>query len=89
MEQPLFQHNKPGRCVTFDEYRNEGGFLALRKALKEFSPEQVQQTVMDSGLRGRGGAGFPTGKKVVVCPSRSAWAALADLQLRRDGAGHL
>jgi len=63
MEQILFRHNKPGRCVTFDEYRAEGGFAALAKALRELSPDKVQQAVIDSGLRGRGGAGFPTGKK--------------------------
>jgi NADH-quinone oxidoreductase subunit F len=68
MEQPLFRHNKPGRCVTFGEYRSEGGFFALTKALKEMSPDQVQQTVIDSGMRGRGGAGFPTGKKWSFVP---------------------
>ncbi|OGR17182.1 MAG: NADH-quinone oxidoreductase subunit F, partial [Desulfobacterales bacterium GWB2_56_26] len=68
MEQPLFRHNKPGRCVTFDEYRNEGGFQALAKGLKDFSPDQVQQAVIDSGMRGRGGAGFPTGRKWSFVP---------------------
>jgi NADH-quinone oxidoreductase subunit F len=68
MEQPLFRHNRPGRCVTFDEYRAEGGFSALEKALKELSPDEVQQAVIDSGLRGRGGAGFPTGKKWSFVP---------------------
>jgi NADH-quinone oxidoreductase subunit F len=68
MEQPLFQHNKAGRCVTFNEYRDEGGFSALEKALKALSPEQVQQAVIDSGLRGRGGAGFSTGKKWSFVP---------------------
>lgn len=68
MEQPLFRHNKPGRCVTFDEYRAEGGFLALTKTLEEMTPDQVQQAVIDSGLRGRGGAGFPTGKKWSFVP---------------------
>lgn len=68
MEQPLFRHNKPGRCVTFDEYRAEGGFSALTKALSQMSPDEVQQTVIDSGMRGRGGAGFPTGKKWSFVP---------------------
>jgi NADH-quinone oxidoreductase subunit F len=45
------------------EYRGRGGYDALDKALKQLSPEQVLQEVADSGLRGRGGAGFPTGKK--------------------------
>jgi len=68
MEQPLFRYNKPGRCVTFEEYRAEGGFRALARGLQELSPDQVQQAVMDSGLRGRGGAGFPTGRKWSFVP---------------------
>jgi NADH-quinone oxidoreductase subunit F len=68
MEQILFRHNKPGRCVTFAEYRAEGGFAALQKALASLSPDEVQQLVIDSGLRGRGGAGFPTGRKWSFVP---------------------
>jgi NADH-quinone oxidoreductase subunit F len=68
MEQVLFRHNKPGRCVTFAEYRAEGGFAALRRGLTELSPDEVQQLVIDSGMRGRGGAGFPTGKKWSFVP---------------------
>jgi NADH-quinone oxidoreductase subunit F len=63
MEQVLFRHNRPGRCITFDEYRSEGGFAALARALKELTPLDVQQLVVESRLRGRGGAGFPTGMK--------------------------
>ncbi|MGI6109549.1 MAG: NADH-quinone oxidoreductase subunit NuoF [Eubacteriaceae bacterium] len=40
-----------------------GGYEALEKALFEMTPEMVIQTISDSGLRGRGGAGFPTGRK--------------------------
>ncbi len=49
--------------VSMDEYRARDGFAALEKALSEMSPEQVIETISESGLRGRGGAGFPTGTK--------------------------
>jgi NADH-quinone oxidoreductase subunit F len=68
MEQVLFRHNRPGRVVNFQEYLSGGGFQSLREALKGLSPDQVQQKVIDSGLRGRGGAGFPTGKKWSFVP---------------------
>src|SRR6185369_1681814 len=68
MEQVLFRHNRPDRVATFDEYCAEEGFAALRKALREMSGDEVQQAVIDSCLRGRGGAGFPTGRKWSFVP---------------------
>jgi len=48
---------------NIDEYIAFDGYKALGKVLTEMKPEDVIQTVMESGLRGRGGAGFPTGLK--------------------------
>ncbi|HHV09491.1 MAG TPA: NADH-quinone oxidoreductase subunit NuoF [Clostridiales bacterium] len=48
---------------NIDEYIGTGGYEALGKVLTEYSPDQVIQTILDSGLRGRGGGGFPTGLK--------------------------
>ncbi|MDP9229648.1 MAG: NADH-quinone oxidoreductase subunit F, partial [Bacteroidota bacterium] len=47
----------------YDAYRKNGGYASVEKALKTMSPEQVTEEVKKSGLRGRGGAGFPTGMK--------------------------
>lgn len=46
-----------------DEYIAAGGFAALAKAVTEMTPQEVIDEVTRSGLRGRGGAGFPAGKK--------------------------
>ena len=48
---------------NIDEYIAQDGYAALGKVLTEMTPEQVIQVIKDSGLRGRGGAGFPTGVK--------------------------
>jgi NADH-quinone oxidoreductase subunit F len=48
---------------TFEVYRQKGGYVAVEKVLKTMSPEDVVEEVKKSGLRGRGGAGFPTGMK--------------------------
>ncbi len=48
---------------NIDEYIAMDGYFALHKVLTEMSPDDVIQTILDSGLRGRGGGGFPTGLK--------------------------
>ena len=48
---------------NIDEYIGTDGYEALGKVLTEFTPDEVIQTILDSGLRGRGGGGFPTGLK--------------------------
>ena len=48
---------------NIEEYIAMDGYFALHKALTEMTPDEVIQTILDSGLRGRGGGGFPTGLK--------------------------
>ena len=55
--------------ANIEDYIAEDGYLALGKVLSELTPEQVIETVMASGLRGRGGAGFPTARKWQLCRS--------------------
>ncbi len=56
---------------NIEEYIALGGYKALAKALTEMTPEQVIEEIKASGLRGRGGAGFPTGKKWEFCRNAS------------------
>lgn len=53
----------PGYTGSIGDYLSVGGYSALKKALGEMSPDDVIEEVKKSGLRGRGGAGFPTGMK--------------------------
>src|ERR1700730_10977363 len=48
---------------SLDAYRRASGYAALEKAVREQTPRQVIQQVLDAQLRGRGGAGRPTGEK--------------------------
>ncbi|HEV3438741.1 MAG TPA: NADH-quinone oxidoreductase subunit NuoF [Gemmata sp.] len=50
-------------------YRADGGYATVERALKDLKPEEVTKQVKDSGLRGRGGAGFPTGLKWTFLPA--------------------
>lgn len=54
--------NIPG-IKTYEVYRQNGGYASVEKALKTLTPDEVVEEVKKSGLRGRGGAGFPAGMK--------------------------
>jgi NADH-quinone oxidoreductase subunit F len=58
----------PGYAGDLAAYERAGGYQAIRKVLKEYQPDQVIELVKKSGLRGRGGAGFPTGTKWSFIP---------------------
>ena len=49
--------------LDIEEYKKHEGFEAMKTCLFDLSPEKIIETIKDSGLRGRGGAGFPTGMK--------------------------
>ncbi len=53
---------------TIDVYHRRGGYEAMRKVLTSMTPAEVTDELMASGLRGRGGAGFPSGKKISFIP---------------------
>ena len=59
----LLEHAHVEGINTYEVYRKHGGYRAVEKALKTMAPEAVVEEVKKSGLRGRGGAGFPTGMK--------------------------
>ncbi len=67
----VFQHiREPGRA-TLEGYRATGGYAALEHVLSTMTPEEVIELLDESGLAGRGGAGFPTGRK---------WRAVRDAE---------
>jgi NADH-quinone oxidoreductase subunit F len=59
----LLRHRDIPGLDQLETYRKNGGFVALQKAITTMDPDDVTNEVKDAGLRGRGGAGFPTGMK--------------------------
>ncbi len=69
MERPLTKNIQPGKePPDLARYERSGGYDAVRQALRNLAPEQVTGIVKESNLRGRGGAGFPTGAKWSYVP---------------------
>lgn len=64
----LFKHLDVPDIDQINVYLREGGYKSLERAVKEMSPDEVTDAVSRSGLRGRGGAGFPTGRKWAFIP---------------------
>jgi NADH-quinone oxidoreductase subunit F len=58
------EHSGQMDPLDIEEYRSRGGFKALEQCLEKFSPDEIINRIKMSGLRGRGGAGFPTWKKL-------------------------
>ena len=63
MTQQILLKNATMGAVDIHAYRKDGGYQALEKVLRQNKPLEVIEEIKQSGLRGRGGAGFPTGKK--------------------------
>jgi NADH-quinone oxidoreductase subunit F len=67
-QKPLTHNIRLDRPLGLKEFEAAGGYTALRKAIKEMTPQEVQTKVKEANLRGRGGAGFPTGVKWSLIP---------------------
>jgi len=63
--------DKPDQC-NIDVYERNGGYQAIKKAIPKIPPANITEMVKQSGLRGRGGAGFPTGVKWGFIPKNPA-----------------
>jgi NADH-quinone oxidoreductase subunit F len=69
MERPLTKNIRvDGGVLSLKEYEQAGGYEAVRKVVREMTPQAVTALVKDSNLKGRGGAGFPTGLKWSFVP---------------------
>lgn len=64
----LYEHLDTPGIHTFDVFRQHDGYTRFEKAIAEYQPDDIAKMVMDSGLKGRGGAGFSTGLKWSFVP---------------------
>ncbi len=62
----LLRHRDIKDLHKLDVYRANGGYEALTKCLKEYSPDEVINVVRQANIKGRGGAGFPAGTMIPV-----------------------
>ncbi|MBW1982088.1 MAG: SLBB domain-containing protein [Deltaproteobacteria bacterium] len=69
--QVLFKNRRPDRIATLEEYRASGGYQGLASALSERTYKEVQELVVEAALLGRGGAGFPAGRKWMAVPEEA------------------
>lgn len=69
MEKPLTENfRSDGEALSLKEYEKAGGYLSVRRVLRGMTPQEIVNAVKSSDLRGRGGAGFPTGMKWSFMP---------------------
>ena len=64
--QVLLENHKPDRITTLEEYKHSGGYQSLGRVLEDYSYKDVQEEILESNLLGRGGAAFPTGRKLMT-----------------------
>ncbi|AUI73170.1 NADH-quinone oxidoreductase subunit NuoF [Candidatus Portiera aleyrodidarum] len=70
--------NKEGKTIWLNEYVQKEGYIAVKRILKKSTPEEVKTEIKDSGLKGRGGAGFITGIKWSLTNEESLLLCNAD-----------
>jgi NADH-quinone oxidoreductase subunit F len=79
MEHILLRHRETPDINMFDIYKENGGLAAFNDAVTKMKPSEVTDVVKNSGLRGRGGAGFPTGMKWSFIDNKN-WPSLRGRQ---------